>query len=251
MAASASRHQTVEFQANLPELIALKFPTPRGPFQTKGGERFMYTLTDGRVMFVDPPLAQQITRLGVNVRETFYIQLKWSGKRDDPKNWLMWLSPETEKARTEAEGVVPDITPASDLENQLADSLAVANAHRMVGEQANGTFVVPALPHSPPTKSAQPLAPAQGAEKQGSAPASATPAPAATTPTKAAYGYGAAMIEFLVMAGRAAQAAQRTLGAEGAGLQLDSRDVCALATTAFIQAAREGWIVWRPGEVER
>jgi len=61
---------------------------------------------------------------------------------------------------------------------------------------------------------------------------------------------GAAMTEFLVMAGRCAQAAQKTLGAEGAVLQLDSRDVCALATTAFIQAARDGWIVWRPGGVE-
>jgi hypothetical protein len=248
MAASASRHQTVEFQVNLPELVALKFPTPRGPFQTRGGERFMYTLIDDRVLFVDPALAQQITSLGVNVRETFYIQLKWSGKRDDPKTWLMWLSPETEKARAAAESVALENTPASDLENKLADSLAVANAHRMVGEQANGTFVVPALPLRPPMKSTQSQARAQGTEMQGSAPASAAPTRVATVPIKAAY--GAAMIEFLVMAGRAAQAAQKTLGAEGAGLQLDSRDVCALATTAFIQAAREGWIVWRPGEVE-
>jgi hypothetical protein len=65
-------------------------------------------------------------------------------------------------------------------------------------------------------------------------------------PIKATY--GAAMTEFLLMAGRATRQAEATLGAEGGSVRFDSRDIAALATTCFIQAARDGAIQWRPGE---
>jgi hypothetical protein len=53
-----------------------------------------------------------------------------------------------------------------------------------------------------------------------------------------------AMTAFLVLAGRATRDAEKTLGAEGGSVRFDSRDVCALATTCFIQAARAGWLTW-------
>jgi len=71
----------------------------------------MFTLADGRVMFLDPEVGGKIESLGVNVRENFTITKKWD----------------------EEKGVV------------LAWEVA-----RLAGEQPNGTFVVPAAPSKPP-----------------------------------------------------------------------------------------------------
>ncbi len=53
-----------------------------------------------------------------------------------------------------------------------------------------------------------------------------------------------AVTMFLVMAGRSAREAEGVLAAEGGSIHFDQRDVCALATTLLIQAARESRIGW-------
>ena len=44
------------------------------------GERIMFSLADGRVMFLDPKISGQIESLGINVRENFTITRKWDGQ---------------------------------------------------------------------------------------------------------------------------------------------------------------------------
>jgi hypothetical protein len=82
----------------------------------------MFSLADGRVMFLDPKVAGQIDSLGVNVRENFTITRKWDGQKGSPVSW------------------------------ELA---------RMPGEQPNGTLVLPSLPVSPVGTGRKPPAQAQ------------------------------------------------------------------------------------------
>jgi len=110
-AASNTRAQreVVEFPPNTAVTVALKYPQAR-TVSSQYGERFMFTLADGRVMFLDPEVGGKIEALGVNVRENFTITRKWD----------------------EEKGVL------------LAWEVA-----RLAGEQPNGTFVVPAAPKPP------------------------------------------------------------------------------------------------------
>ena len=101
-----SLRKVVDFPLNIPVTVALKYPHGK-TVSSQYGERFMFTLADNRVMFLDPEVAQQITALGVNVRESFAITLK------------------------------------SDAQNGSTRSWEVA---RIAGEQQDGTLLIPKLP---------------------------------------------------------------------------------------------------------
>ena len=94
----------VEFPPNAPVTVALKYPQGR-TISGQYGERVMFTLTDGRVMFLAPEVAGRIESLGINVRESFTITRGSTGQNGAPATW--------------------DIA-------------------RVVGEQPNGTFVLQA-----------------------------------------------------------------------------------------------------------
>jgi len=68
---------------------------------------------------------------------------------------------------------------------------------------------------------------------------------AAVPPMQAQF--GDAMQEFLILAGRATRNAELALGADGASIRFDSRDIAATATSMFIEAGKHGWLTWRPG----
>jgi len=105
----------VEFPLNAPVTVALKYSQGR-TISGQYGERVMFTLTDGRVMFLAPEVAGQIESLGINVRESFTIT-RGSGQNGGTATW--------------------DIA-------------------RVVGEQPNGTFVLqaPGDPTAKPPASA-------------------------------------------------------------------------------------------------
>jgi hypothetical protein len=113
MAAAASNRpprEVVDFPLNVPVTVALKYGQGK-IVSSQYGERFMFSLVDGRVMFLDPEVAGQIASLGINVRENFTITKQSDGRKDPPIAWL----------------VAP-----------------------LAGEQPNGTFAVPALPAAAP-----------------------------------------------------------------------------------------------------
>lgn len=102
--------EVVDFPPNVPVTVALRYPqgkTVSGQY----GERVMFTLTDGRVMFLDPEVAGRIESLGISVRESFTIARCSTGQKGASVTW--------------------DIA-------------------RIVGEQPNGTFVLQAPDTSTP-----------------------------------------------------------------------------------------------------
>src|ERR1035438_952448 len=94
----------VDFPANIPVSVALQYGQGK-TISNQHGERMMYSLTDGRVMFLDFAVAGQIESAGINVRESFTITRKADGQKGSPITW---------------------------------------EVARISGEQPNGTLVVPA-----------------------------------------------------------------------------------------------------------
>jgi hypothetical protein len=101
--------EVVDFPANTPVTVALKYGQGK-IVSSQYGERIMFSLADGRVMFLDPKVGGQIESLGINVRENFTITRKWDGQKDSSISW------------------------------EIA---------RVPGEQPNGTLFVPALLDAP------------------------------------------------------------------------------------------------------
>jgi hypothetical protein len=121
MATPASNPRTprevVEFPPNAPVTVALKYPHAK-TVSSQYGERFMFSLADGRVMFLGPEVGGKIEALGINVRENFQITRKW----DEQKSLSTW------------------------------------EVARLAGEQPNGTFVVPSSGESENKVSPKPAA---------------------------------------------------------------------------------------------
>ena len=70
--------EIVEFPSDTPVEVALKYPTAR-QITTEHGERAMFSLVDGRVMFLDLEVAGQIAAAGLNVKERFTITRRPNG----------------------------------------------------------------------------------------------------------------------------------------------------------------------------
>jgi hypothetical protein len=114
MATAASNprapREVVEFPVNVPVTVALKYPHAK-IVSSQYGERCMFSLVDGRIMFLDPEVGGKIASLGINVRENFTITRKRDEHTGAPARW---------------------------------------DVARLPGEQPNGTLVVKAVPAKPP-----------------------------------------------------------------------------------------------------
>jgi len=78
--------EVVDFPANTPVPVALQYGQGK-TISNQHGERMMYSLTDGRVMFLDLAVAGQIESAGINVRESFTITRKTDGPKGSPTTW--------------------------------------------------------------------------------------------------------------------------------------------------------------------
>ena len=139
---SRPRRDVVDFPHNAPVTVALKYSQGR-VVSSQYGERVMFTLTDGRVMFLDPEVAGRIESLGINVRESFTITRSANGQNDAPATWdiarvegeqpngtLVLQAPDNSAPKlpaTTADSGVPRKPPGSQLvdeANALVDSFA-------------------------------------------------------------------------------------------------------------------------------
>ena len=73
----------VKFEWDQPVEVALKYPDPKMFESQWGGERAMYSLIDGRVMYVDSLGAARITSLGVQPGELFFVVKRKNGRLTD------------------------------------------------------------------------------------------------------------------------------------------------------------------------
>jgi len=97
----------VKFGFNVPQLVNLRFATPK-LINTKIGERALFSLEDGRVMFLDVPVAESIEAMSIQPGEGFYICKR--STKDRGLYWDIWLAPDTERLRAKhetGEGVEP------------------------------------------------------------------------------------------------------------------------------------------------
>src|ERR1039458_4665699 len=96
------KSDVVTFTPNVPLQVAIKYPTPR-IVQGRFGERAFFTLSDGRAMFVDLEVGEQIVGAAVRTGEPFWICTKWDGKRTSSPVGSVWLDNGAEKTRAAEE----------------------------------------------------------------------------------------------------------------------------------------------------
>jgi hypothetical protein len=63
--------ETIKFQTNIPETIALAFAVGKPVSSQFGGDQVMFSLDDGRRMYVSPFVAEKIYAAGISAHTTF------------------------------------------------------------------------------------------------------------------------------------------------------------------------------------
>ena len=135
----------LRFQPNVPILVALQ--SPQGVVvEGRYGNRMMFSLTDGRVMYVPPIVATKIEAEGIAAGERFELckaqiknghgrSVEWALRRLDPEEQLV------EVARDAP-------APETQLERDLRVSAELANAKKADHESAESphSAPVPAMP---------------------------------------------------------------------------------------------------------
>jgi hypothetical protein len=89
-----NRRGFVSFQSNVPEKVALAYPDgvlKDGMY----GPRVRYTLTDGRLMWLDPDVAARINTMGIPPRQEFWIVKRKPGGRSQKTRWDIYLEDPT------------------------------------------------------------------------------------------------------------------------------------------------------------
>jgi len=210
----------LRFSTNIPEEVALRFPEGR-QVQSKlegGTDQVMYSLVDGRVMYVPLHVGERIRELHIGPGERFSLVkaevktgnrrgIEWQVNRVDP-------APEAPAPQPAA----PTAPKAAKPEGAAAQPVTPAGVQSQPNTNGNG--------------------PVNG---NGTAKANAA------APIKASF--AAAAEEFMVTAIEAARKAEEYAASHSCSIRFTSEDIQGLASTLFIQAAREGWLTWRPGGV--
>jgi hypothetical protein len=130
--------EVVDFPPNTPVPVALQYGQGK-TISNQHGERMMYSLTDGRVMFLDLAVAGQIESAGINVRETFTITRKTDGPKGSPITW--------EVAR------IPGEQPNGTLVSPASTVAATNGAAATPKPPASATSATPAIPRRQPGRS--------------------------------------------------------------------------------------------------
>jgi hypothetical protein len=84
-----NRRRFVSFQSNIPEKVALAHPDgvhKNGMY----GPRVMYTLIDGRVMWLDPDVAARIKTMGMLPGQEFWIVKRKPAGRGQKTRWNIY-----------------------------------------------------------------------------------------------------------------------------------------------------------------
>jgi len=202
----------LRFSTNVSEEVALRFPEGK-QVQSKiegGADQMMYSLADGRVMYVPLHVGERIRELQIGPNQRFSLVkaevktgnrrgIQWQVKRVDP-------APEAPAPRPAA----PTAPKAAKPEAAAAQPGTPAGVQSQPGTSGNGT-----------TKAN------------------------AAVPLKTSFATAAE--EFMITAIEAARRAEEYAAGHNCSVRFTSEDIQGLASTLFIQAAREGWLTWRPG----
>lgn len=131
MASSTVPNPKLVLEPNVPQLIALKFPTGKIVTSNFGdGQQVFFSLVDGRSAYLSLGVAQSITNLMLGNREPFNICKRWNGSKQQAPRYDVWLTPEGERERAGQIEPPPIVAedPPSEIEHQLAASIAAIQA---------------------------------------------------------------------------------------------------------------------------
>lgn len=108
-AAQTSGGGTVRFQTNVPEVIELEFARGKQVSSQFGGDQVMYSLTDGRRMYLPPFVAQKIEDAGIGAHTPFSLCKKevTHGNRRSVEYVIGNLDGEAEPFQDSAPAVTP------------------------------------------------------------------------------------------------------------------------------------------------
>ncbi len=143
----------LRFQTNTPTEVALN--SPQGTIvEGRYGERVLFHLTDGRVMYVPPIVARKIEDQGIAPGEPFEL-CKTQVKNGRLRSIEWWLRrTHIESADGENSRVSPE--PPPDLESQLVQSIAAVNGVNGNRHPPPATQDEPTHNGSPETQPTQP-----------------------------------------------------------------------------------------------
>jgi len=201
--------EKVRFETNVPQVVAIdpRFPEPKR-VEGRYGDQVMVSLTDNRIAYLEPEVAEQIETLRIRPGEPFSVCKE--EVRDGNRRGLKWT--------------VDFTTPATGPQKLAAAGPGGREVGGYPGD--NGT-------HGKGVG-------ASGNGKDGR-PAEAGPT---SIPTKADF--EAAMTEFLVASVRAVKTAEKWAAANDSSVRFSEETVQKLAVTMFIRAGDAGYLTWRP-----
>ena len=144
----------LRFQTNTPTEVALH--SPQGTIvEGRYGDRVLFHLTDGRVMYVPPIVARKIEVQGIQPGEPFEL-CKTQVKNGRLRSIEWWIR-RTHAESTDGENAEIPAEPRTDLESQLVQSIVAVNGtngngHRPTTTQSEATQN--GSPESQPTQPA-------------------------------------------------------------------------------------------------
>ena len=122
----------VHFQTNIPVEVALKYGDGK-EVNGQYGDQVLYTLTDGRVMYVPPIVKSRIEELGIRRGELF--TLTKAEKKDGTRRTIEWLVDAGDRKEKPPRGNVPAATGQRPLQPRNG-AAAVGSGN---GQRANST----------------------------------------------------------------------------------------------------------------
>lgn len=138
----------VRFETGQPQEVALKFADGK-EVEGQYGEQVMYSLTDGRVMYVEPIVAAHIRRLQIQPGECFFIEKRKKGRVN---GWHVYREAD-EPAAAEVERPTRKRTPpAHVLASTLPERVAARNAERNLEQQLADSITLVNAKKSPPVE---------------------------------------------------------------------------------------------------
>jgi len=209
----------VKFQTNIPEIVALQFAQGRAIESPFSGEQIMFTLVDGRKMFLPPFVAEKIADAGIPAHKPFVIVKRevTHGNRRSVEYCIETPNDSTTGANLAKEPAPVAVTPTSTFVKQTPP------------QNTNALAIAAKLAESLATKPTW-------SELQAATPASA-PAWVEEEQTDPAT---AAMIEAHYRAIDVVAAAEAYASAKGLAIRYAAEDVRTIAATMFIQASKGG-----------
>jgi len=131
--------EVLRFNMNVPEQVSLQYPEGKR-VQGRYGEQVMYSLSDGRVMYVPLYVEQRINELAIGAAEP--IELCKAEVRDGNRRWVEWHIQRSEGPQQPP----PRANGTAAVAQVLSDAQNLSHPSTNHSVNGNGRYQVPWVP---------------------------------------------------------------------------------------------------------